>query len=293
MLSILGGLILGLLVGSFLNVVIYRLPIMMQREWEQQCRELIADGGLPQNSPADQLKATEAFNLMTPRSRCSSCTTPIAPWHNIPLLGWVILRGKCHHCRAPISARYPLVELATGLLSALVVWKFGATPAAGVSLILLWSLISLSLIDYDHQLLPDNINYFLLWSGLALALFYPIGEGLPFADLRSAVTGALLGYLSLWSVYWLFKLITGKEGMGHGDFKLLAALGAWFGWQMLPLIILLSAAVGAVTGICMIIILGRDRQLPIPFGPYLAGAGLVALLWGQDLSSMYFGYSNY
>ena len=293
MLSILGGLILGLLVGSFLNVVIYRLPIMMQREWEQQCRELIANEGLPQYNPADQLKTTETFNLITPRSRCSSCETPIAPWHNIPLLSWVILRGKCHHCRTPISARYPLVELATGLLSALVVWKFGTTPAAGVSLILLWSLISLSLIDYDHQLLPDNINYFLLWSGLALALFYPIGEDLPFADLRSAVAGALLGYLSLWSVYWLFKLITGKEGMGYGDFKLLAALGAWVGWQMLPLIILLSAAVGAVTGICMIIILGRDRQLPIPFGPYLAGAGVVALLWGQDLTSMYFGYSNY
>ena len=227
MLSILGGLILGLLVGSFLNVVIYRLPIMMQREWEQQCRELIANEGQPQYNPADQLKATKAFNLLTPRSRCSSCETPIAPWHNIPLLGWVILRGKCHHCRAPISARYPLVELATGLLSALVVWKFGVTPAAGVSLILMWSLISLSLIDYDHQLLPDNINYFLLWSGLVLALFYPISEGLPFADLRSSVAGALLGYLSLWSVYWLFKLITGKEGMGYGDFKLLAALGAW------------------------------------------------------------------
>ncbi len=290
MLTIAGGIILGLLVGSFLNVVVYRLPIMMHREWEQQSLELAAHEN-PDSEYAQQ-QAEPAFNLLTPASRCPACSTPVAVWQNIPVLSWLILRGKCHSCAAPISPRYPLVELSTGLLSGLIVWKFGITPAAGAALFLLWSLISLSLIDIDHQLLPDRITYLLLWSGLLLALFYPLGTGLPFPDLQSSVIGAMLGYLSLWSVYWLFKLITGKEGMGYGDFKLLAALGAWLGWQMLPLIILLSAGVGAITGLAMIVVRGRDRQLPIPFGPYLAAAGLITLVWGRQISAAYLGYSG-
>jgi leader peptidase (prepilin peptidase)/N-methyltransferase len=204
-----------------------------------------------------------------------------------------MLGGKCSQCSTPISMRYPLVELATGLLSGLVIWQLGATPAGAAGLLFVWMLISLSLIDMDHQLLPDRLTYLLLWAGLLLALFHPLGPGLPFADLRSSVAGAILGYLSLWSVYWLFKIITRKEGMGYGDFKLLAALGAWLGWQMLPLIILLSAVVGAITGISMILVRGRDRQLPIPFGPYLAGAGLIALLFGPELMASYLGYSLY
>jgi leader peptidase (prepilin peptidase)/N-methyltransferase len=289
MLSIAGGILLGLLVGSFLNVVVYRVPIMMQREWEQQTAEIAAEQSgqpLPEH-------LNEPFNLLVPRSRCPECATPIAPWHNIPVLSWLMLGGKCSQCSTPISMHYPLVELATGLLSGLVIWQLGATPAGAAGLFFVWMLISLSLIDIDHQLLPDRLTYLLLWAGLLLALFHPLDPGLPFADLRSSVAGAILGYLSLWSVYWLFKIITRKEGMGYGDFKLLAALGAWLGWQMLPLIILLSAVVGAITGIAMILVRGRDRQLPIPFGPYLAGAGLIALLFGPELMAGYLGYSLY
>jgi leader peptidase (prepilin peptidase)/N-methyltransferase len=259
----------------------------MQREWEQQTAEIAAEqSGQPL---PDHL--AEPFNLLVPRSRCPACATPIAPWHNIPVLSWLMLGGKCSECSAPISIRYPLVELVTGLLSGLVIWAFGPTIAGLAALFFVWLLISLCLIDIDHQLLPDRLTYLLLWTGLLLALFQPLGPDLPFADLRSSVAGAILGYLSLWSVYWLFKIITRKEGMGYGDFKLLAALGAWLGWQMLPLIILLSAVVGAVTGITMIVVRGRDRQLPIPFGPYLAGAGLIALLFGSDLMVGYLGYS--
>ena len=281
MLTIAGGILLGLLVGSFLNVVAYRLPVMMQREWDMQTLEL---AGQP-------IPEQDAFNLIVPRSRCPACKTAIPPWHNIPVLSWLILRGKCRHCATAISARYPLVELGTGLLSGLIIWKFGFSAAGIAGLFFLWVLISLSLIDIDHQLLPDRVTYLLLWSGLTLALFHPLADNLPFPDLRDSVVGAIAGYLSLWSVYWLFKLVTGKEGMGYGDFKLSAALGAWLGWQMLPLVIFLSAAVGAILGFTMIMMRSHDRQVPIPFGPYLAGAGLIALLWGREISNAYLGYS--
>jgi leader peptidase (prepilin peptidase)/N-methyltransferase len=288
MLSVVGGIVLGLLVGSFLNVVIYRLPIMMEREWRQQCRELAAAEGIPQaeDTPA------EVFNLVEPRSRCPQCGTMITAWQNIPVISWLLLGGKCGHCRNPIPARYPTIEIITGVLSGLLIWRFGATLEGAATLLLLWALIALTVIDIDHQLLPDSITYPLLWLGLAFSLFQQPASNLPFPDLQSSVIGAMAGYLSLWSVYWLFKLVTGKEGMGYGDFKLLAALGAWLGWQMLPLIIMLSAAVGAAVGIGMILLLGRDRQIPIPFGPYLAGAGIIALLWGQQMVAAYFQYSG-
>ena len=293
MLSIIGGILLGLLVGSFLNVVIYRLPIMLERDWRRQCRELLtADDATETATPQPEEPREEPFNLVEPRSRCPQCGTMITAWQNIPVISWLVLGGKCGHCRNPIPARYPLVEIITGLLSGVMIWRFGATLEGGATLILLWSLIALTVIDIDHQLLPDNITYPLLWLGLAFSLFHQPGSNLPFPDINSSVIGAMVGYLSLWSVFWVFKLITGKEGMGYGDFKLLAALGAWLGWQMLPLIIMLSAAVGAVTGIGMILLLGRDRQIPIPFGPYLAGAGLIALLWGQPIIDAYLAYNG-
>jgi len=288
MLSIAGGIVLGLLIGSFLNVVIYRLPIMMEREWRQQCRELMAGDTVPEPDGPPE----EPFNLVQPRSRCSTCGTMVASWQNIPVVSWLFLGGKCATCKSEISARYPLIEILTGLLSGLVIWKFGVTPAGGASLILVWALVALTVIDIDHQLLPDSITLPLLWLGIVFSLFHPTGPDLPFPDLESSVIGAIAGYLALWSVYWVFKLITGKEGMGYGDFKLLAALGAWFGWQMLPLIIMLSAVVGAVVGVAMIVVLGRDRQVPIPFGPYLSGAGLIALFWGPQIIDTYLGYSG-
>jgi leader peptidase (prepilin peptidase)/N-methyltransferase len=275
------GIVIGLLVGSFLNVVIYRLPVMMEREWQLHAREILGQ-------PADG--DSEAFNLLTPRSRCPSCETPVAPWHNIPVISWLLLRGRCASCSAPIAGRYPLVELATGLLSGLLVWEFGLTPETGALLLLLWALIALTMIDIDHQLLPDSITLPLLWLGLAFSLFHQDGNS-RFPGPADAIVGAIAGYLLLWSVYWLFKLLTGKEGMGYGDFKLLAALGTWLGWQMLPLVILLSALVGSIIGIGMIVFLGRDRQMQIPFGPYLAGAGLIALLWGQRILDAYLGVS--
>ena len=272
------GIAIGLLVGSFLNVVIYRLPVMMEREWGQQAREIL---GIETGTDAN----AEPFNIVTPRSRCPSCSTPVAAWHNIPVISWLLLRGRCASCSAPISIRYPLIELTTGLLSGLLVWKFGASIETGALLVLLWALISLTMIDIDHQLLPDSITLPLLWLGLLFSLFQHSDSRFP--GPADAVAGAIAGYMILWSVYQLFKLITGKEGMGYGDFKLLAALGAWLGWQMLPLIILLSALVGSVIGICMIVFRGRDRQLQIPFGPYLAGAGLLALFWGEGLIAAY------
>jgi len=293
MLSIIGGILLGLLVGSFLNVVIYRLPIMLERDWRRQCRELLtADDATETATPQSEEPPEEPFNLVEPRSRCPQCGTMITAWQNIPVISWLVLGGKCGHCRNPIPARYPLIEIITGLLSGVMIWRFGVTLEGGATLILLWSLIVLTMIDIDHQLLPDNITYPLLWLGLAFSLFHQPGSILPFPDSNSSVIGAIVGYLSLWSVFWVFKLATGKEGMGYGDFKLLAALGAWLGWQMLPLIIMLSAAVGAVTGIGMILLLGRDRQIPIPFGPYLAGAGLIALLWGQPIIDAYLAYNG-
>ena len=293
MLSIAGGIVLGLLVGSFLNVVIYRLPIMMENEWREAFREFTATGsGTSSTATIAESSPAEPFNLIRPRSRCSDCGALVKAWQNIPVISWLWLGGKCASCKATISARYPVIEILTGILSGLVIWKFGISPQAAAALFLTWALIALTVIDIDHQLLPDSITYPLLWSGLAFSLLHQPNSPGPFPDLQSSMIGAIAGYLSLWSVYWVFKLVTGKEGMGYGDFKLLAALGAWLGWQMLPLIIMLSALVGAVTGICMILFLGRDRQIPIPFGPYLAGAGLIALFWGQQISSGYLNYSG-
>jgi len=264
-------LVLGLLVGSFLNVVIYRLPRMMEADWQQQAAELRGE------APA----AAERFNLVTPRSRCPHCGTPIAPWHNVPVLGWLILRGRCAHCGASIPVRYPLVEALTGLLAAAAALQFGATAAGAGALVLTFFLIALTFIDLDTQLLPDDLTLPLLWIGLAFNLW---GTFAPIAD---AVVGAMAGYGILWSVYWLFKLVTGKEGMGYGDFKLLAALGAWFGWQALPSIILLASVVGATVGIAMMVLARHRREVPIPFGPYLAGAGLLALYFAQPLGALF------
>jgi leader peptidase (prepilin peptidase)/N-methyltransferase len=260
--------LLGLLVGSFLNVVIYRIPKMMQRE---------SDNYVAQES-GKELPHTDRFNLMVPRSRCPHCGHQITPLENIPVISWLMLRGKCSACKAPISARYPALELVTGLLSAALVWHFGSGWTGLATLVFGWFLVAMTMIDYDTQLLPDDLTYPLLWLGLLVNL-----NGM-FVPLHEAVIGAAAGYLALWSVYWLFKLATGKEGMGYGDFKLLAALGAWLGWTMLPTIILLSAIVGALVGISLIVFAKRGRDKPIPFGPYLAAAGLVALFYGTPIS---------
>lgn len=265
------GGILGLLVGSFLNVVIYRLPKMMERGWQAQCAEL---NGQP-------LVDHEPFNLVLPRSACPHCQHPISALENIPLLSYLFLRGKCAGCGAHISLRYPVVEAVSGLLSAYAAWHFGFGLAGIAALFFIWALIALTFVDFDTQLLPDAITLPLLWFGLLLNL----NEA--FASLANAVIGAVAGYLVLWSVYWLFKLVTGKEGMGYGDFKLLAAIGAWLGWTLLPLVILLSSLVGAVVGIALIVLAKRGRNIPIPFGPYLAGGGLIALFWGQALTQSY------
>ncbi|MBK3845169.1 prepilin peptidase [Stutzerimonas xanthomarina] len=274
---VLCALVLGLLVGSFLNVVIHRLPIMMQRDWRAQAREFLE---LP-------VEPTTTFNLILPNSHCPQCDHEIRPWENIPLVSWLALRGKCSSCRAPISSRYPLVELLCGVLSGYVAWHFGFSWQAGAMLLLTWGLLAMSMIDVDHQLLPDSLVLPLLWLGLIVNYF-----GL-FAPLPDAVWGAVAGYLSLWSVYWLFKLVTGKEGMGYGDFKLLAMLGAWGGWQVLPLTILLSSVVGAVLGTIMLRIQKADSGTTIPFGPYLAIAGWVALLWGGEITSAYLQFARF
>ncbi|MFZ2973429.1 MAG: A24 family peptidase [Ferribacterium limneticum] len=276
----LGGLaaaagLLGLCVGSFLNVVIHRLPKMMEREWQAQCAELRGEAG-----PT----TAEPLSLAKPRSRCPTCGHQITAIENIPLISYLlILKGKCSGCHARISPRYPIIEALTGLVSAYVAWHFGPTLQAAGALILVWSLIALAAIDLDTQLLPDSITLPLLWLGLTLNLWGA------YADLSSAVVGAMLGYLALWSVFWLFKLVTGKEGMGYGDFKLLAALGAWLGWQMLPAIILLSSVVGAIVGITLIVATRHGRNVPIPFGPYLAAAGGIALFWGNSITHSYLG----
>lgn len=274
--------VLGLLVGSFLNVVIYRLPVMMQRDWRSQCAELLEVSGEP---------AQARFDLTMPRSRCPACSHTITALENIPVISYLVLRGKCSACGVRISPRYPLIEILTGVLSATVAWHFGFGWTAGAALVLTWALIALSFIDVDHQLLPDTITLPFLWIGLALSLVIIDGDVL-FVSSHDAIIGALAGYLSLWSVYMLFKLLTGREGMGHGDFKLLAMFGAWLGWQALPVIILMSSLMGAVLGICMIVIRGRDRNLPIPFGPYLALAGWITLLWGEDISRAYLTFAG-
>jgi len=263
--------LLGLLVGSFLNVVIHRLPKIMEREWHAQCAEL--NGQTIESKPR--------YNLLIPRSACPHCNHSISALENIPVISYLFLRGKCAGCATPISLRYPTVEALSGLLSAYVAWHFGFGMAGIAAIILVWALITLTFIDFDIQLLPDSITLPLLWLGLLLNL-----NG-AFTSLSNALIGAVAGYLVLWSVYWAFKLTTGKEGMGYGDFKLLAALGAWLGWTMLPLIILLSSLVGAVVGIALIVFTKHGRNIPIPFGPYLAGGGLIALLWGPTLTQSY------
>jgi leader peptidase (prepilin peptidase)/N-methyltransferase len=271
-------LVLGLLIGSFLNVLVYRLPVMMQRDWQAQAREILELPAAP-DAPL--------FNLILPHSRCPHCGHEIRPWENIPLISYLLLRGKCSNCKAPISLRYPLVELACGLLSAYVAWHFGFSWQTAGMLLLTWGLLAMSLIDADHQLLPDALVLPLLWLGLITNYF-----GL-FTSLEAALWGAIGGYLSLWSVYWLFKLVTGKEGMGYGDFKLLAMLGAWGGWQVLPLTILLSSLVGAVLGLIMLRLRNAETSTPIPFGPYLAIAGWIALLWGSQISGSYLQFAGF
>jgi leader peptidase (prepilin peptidase)/N-methyltransferase len=281
--------VVGLVVGSFLNVVIYRLPIMLEREWQGQARELLAAGAA--SVPAST--SSERFTLSHPRSACPTCKAPIKAWQNVPLLSWVLLKGRCAACSVKISIRYPLVELLTGLLSAAVAWHFGFGTAAGCALLVTWSLIALTGIDMDHQLLPDGITLPVMWLGLlAAVLIGPVlGAPLPVSPFES-VLGAACGYLSLWLVYQVYRLITGKEGMGFGDFKLFALLGAWLGYKLLPLIILLSAGTGAVLGIGMIVARGRDRAAPMPFGPYLASAGWIAMMWGNELVDGYMRISG-
>jgi leader peptidase (prepilin peptidase) / N-methyltransferase len=264
-------LAVGLCVGSFLNVVIHRLPQMLERGWQAQCAELRNEALAP----------VPAYNLVVPRSACPACGHRITALENVPIISWLALRARCSACRARISGRYPAVELLGGLLAAYAIWRYGVTPRGVSACVLLWTLLALTFIDFDTQLLPDSLTLPLIWAGLTVNLWGT------FAPLESAVIGAIAGYLSLWTIYWLFKLIRGKEGMGYGDFKLLAALGAWLGWQMLPLIVLLSSVVGAAIGIGLVLIKGRDHNIPLAFGPYLAIAGVIALFWGLPLLKLY------
>ena len=274
--------VLGLLVGSFLNVVIYRLPLMLQRDWRQQCCEFLE---IEDPQPAEEknpLLRTD-LSLAQPASHCPQCLHTIRAWENIPLISYALLAGKCARCKVKIPIRYPAVELATGLFSALIAVNFGATWLTLALLLFVWALIALTMIDFDHQLLPDDITLPLLWLGLAVNT-QDLGTGV---TTQESVLGAVVGYLSLWSFYWAFKLATGKDGMGYGDFKLLAALGAWMGWQALLPIIILSSLVGATFGIASILLMGRDRSAPMPFGPFLAGAGLIMMIWGNQIYSFY------
>lgn len=309
--------LVSLMVGSFLNVVIHRLPIMMERAWTHSLNEYLEEqeqtpvqssqahaseasmsstdehrqplepaGALQSDTDVPSRTAdalAQPFNLAVPRSRCPECQQLISAWQNLPVISYLLLRGKCANCKHPISVRYPLVELLTMILSLVVAWQLGPTAQAALGIVVTWFLVALTMIDLDHKLLPDNLTLPLMWIGL-LAATLPI-----FAGLHDAVIGAALGYLILWSVYQLFKLITGKEGMGYGDFKLLAAIGALLGWQALPIVILLSSLVGAVVGMSLIALTGRDKNIPIPFGPYLAAAGWIAMLWGEALSNWYYG----
>ena len=273
---------LGLMVGSFLNVVIYRIPVMLQRDWKTQCQMMLAE----EKGEEFVEQPQERFNLAYPNSRCPSCEAPIKAWQNIPVISWLTLKGKCANCEAGISVRYPIIEAVTGTITGLIAWHFGFGWEAGLMMLLSWTLISLTMIDIDHQLLPDNITLPLLWLGLIANTFGA------FTTLDQAIWGAIAGYMSLWSIYWLFKLVTGKEGMGYGDFKLLAALGAWLGWQALPMIILLSSLVGAVIGILLMFLKNQGKSVPIPFGPYLAIAGWIAAIWGEQITQAYLRYSG-
>jgi len=282
-----GALVVGLSIGSFLNVVILRLPVIMYREWESDHKDYIKskeEAKIP--ADVEAFLHLEHYNLAVPSSTCPKCKAQIKPWHNIPVFGYFLLAGKCANCSAPISIRYPIVELITGLLTCYVFMFFGASVQAFCAVILLWSLISLTMIDADHQLLPDKITLPLIWLGLIVNLF-----GV-FTSIESAVIGAIAGYLSLRLVYEGFKLLTKKEGMGFGDFKLLAALGAWLGWEQLPLIIMLSSFIGAIVGISWMVITKQKQSTPLPFGPYLASAGLVSLFWGADIITAYIDFSN-
>jgi len=263
--------VVGLCIGSFLNVVIHRLPRMLERGWQEQCAELRGETAAPE----------PRYNLMVPRSACPACGHKITAAENIPVVSWLALRGKCSACGAAISARYPLVELLGGLLAAGAIYRFGPTWQGIAACAFLWTLLALTFIDFDTQLLPDDLTLPLLWGGLLANLY-----GL-FVPLREAVIGAIAGYLTLWTIYWLFKLVRGKEGMGYGDFKLLAALGAWLGWKMLPLIVLGSSVVGAFIGISLVVFKGRDHNIPLAFGPYLAIAGMIALFFGTALVKIY------
>lgn len=274
-------IVLGLMVGSFLNVVIHRLPIMLERDWKAQCLDYLGDKILLKD-PAPAAGQSK-YNLVVPRSACPACGHRITPLQNIPVVSYLFLGGRCSACKTAINIRYPLVEALTGLLTGFIAWRFGVTWMAAFAILYLWSLIALTFIDADTTLLPDDITLPLMWLGLLVNL------GGVFTDIGSATLGAVGGYLVLWSVYWAFKLLTGKEGMGYGDFKLLAAIGAWLGWQLIPLVILLSAAVGTVVGIAGIVLKGRDKGAKLPFGPYLAAAGFIALVWGQQLNAWYLG----
>ena len=271
--------LLGLIVGSFLNVVIYRLPVMLKRSWKSECQAFLAEE--EGRARSENKEDTQAFNLNTPRSRCPQCGHAITVWENIPVISYLFLRGRCAECKTAISLRYPAIELLTAILTLACAWHFGVSIEAAFAILLSWALIALAFIDLDEQYLPDSITLPFLWLGLLLNT-----QNL-FTDLESAVIGAAAGYLILWSVYMLFKQLTGKEGMGFGDFKLLAMLGAWLGWQMLPVIILLSSLVGAVIGILLIAGNRHQRGIPIPFGPFLAAAGWIALLWGETINQAY------
>ncbi len=268
----------ALAVGSFLNVVIHRLPRMIEEDWRRECDQSA--------EATDKAPAPKSMTLSRPASHCPSCGHRLRPLENIPLLSYLFLRGRCSACQAPISLRYPLVEAATAVLSVLVVWRFGFTWESLAALVLTWGLVALAVIDFDTQLLPDAITLPLLWLGLLLSL-----QGW-FTESHSAILGAALGYLSLWGIFQLFRLLTGKEGMGFGDFKLFALFGAWLGWQHLPQIILLSAVTGAVVGTLLIVTRGHDRQIPIPFGPYLAAAGWLSLMWGDAINRTYLQFSG-
>ena len=298
--------LLSLLVGSFLNVVIHRLPVMLDRQWRAQAEEMLEPLDVQAqdaftsdyppaaaDTPGPVASREQPYNLVVPRSACPHCGARIQAHQNIPVLSWLLLGGKCANCKAPISVRYPIVELATALLSAAVVWRYGWEWQSIAALVFTWALVALTVIDLDHQVLPDVITLPLMWLGLLSSVVWQPGPALAIpVDPWSAIIGAAAGYLSLWLVYWAFKLLTGKEGMGYGDFKLFAAFGAWMGWQMLPLIILLSAFAGAVVGIALVVVRGRDRNVPIPFGPYLAAAGWIALMWGPQILGGYLHLSG-
>lgn len=279
--------LVSLCIGSFLNVVIYRLPLMMQKEWQTECRLLLADELTSPKTEQITSQTTDTFNLVKPNSCCPKCKAAIKPWQNIPIFSWLFLKGKCATCDNPISVRYPIVEAITAILSLVVAYTFGATEQALLYIVVTWILVALTFIDIDHMLLPDQLTLPLLWLALIASV---VGYTIAPSD---AIIGAACGYLSLWSVFWLFKLITGKEGMGYGDFKLLAVFGALLGWQSLLTIILLSSVVGAVIGIALLSIQGKDKATPIPFGPYLAIAGWITMLWGTQLQNSYFNFIGY